>query len=66
MEALLDVYCRFGNFAGVTILQRKNYGYLYFTTPESAFKAIEVRRYSYKGSEGTIVYTYLSIYVFFR
>lgn len=42
LEALYDVYCRFGNFAGANILQRKNYGYLYFTNGESAQKAISV------------------------
>lgn len=46
LEALYDVYCRFGNFAGASILQRKNYGYLYYTSPESALKAIEVSNFT--------------------
>ncbi|XP_065216135.1 RNA-binding protein 45-like [Planococcus citri] len=41
LDALYDVYCRFGNFTGASVLQKKNYGYLYFTCPHSAQRAID-------------------------
>lgn len=54
MEALYDVYCRYGNFAGATVMARKNYGYLYFTSSESAHKAIKVI-YTYKITTLTVM-----------